>query len=151
MNNTEKLAKLMHDAWREKKINELGWHTAPHCPTLATNDVNEWGKDMDPQKTGKICPDCHPCVAPWEDLTDAEKELPLMNAEIAVNFMNDYCPFYELFPAMPEVENGPATPERKHCHISGREVGCGGSAYTEICDIFNYFTVLNQGRDNIDK
>ena len=68
----ENLAKILHNAWRKKKIREDRWHTPKDCPS----EKRGWG----------TCRDCHSCVNKWDKLTEKEKELPLMNAKLSFDY-----------------------------------------------------------------
>jgi len=69
--SVEKLAIILHDSWRAEKI-KGGWHIPKDCE-----------KDPVP------CNDCHPCVDAWENLTDKEKELALLNAKLAHDYFKN--------------------------------------------------------------
>lgn len=106
----EKLAILMHDAWRKKKIKEEHWHIPENCPHADPYDCHKcahWFTDpqysdgcvidkkgyTDPptgckEYTTKPCEDCRSEVNTWNNLTKKEKTIPLMNAKIAYNFFN---------------------------------------------------------------
>ncbi len=92
----EELAALMHEAWRLKKIKENGWHIPENCSEINPYDCHtciSW--KIDEQYSNgcainkyKHCPNCHTCVNTWNNLTNKEKELALLNAEIAYNYFN---------------------------------------------------------------
>lgn len=61
----DKLGEAVRNLWMAKRRAEKGWHSPEECP----------GK----KKLGQECPDCdkcHPCMRPYADLPDSEKELP---------------------------------------------------------------------------
>lgn len=122
--HVDRLAELMHDEWRKKKI-EQGWHLPEKCPdnirgncescdAYTPEDCPELKKLLDKQdesivsvlkrvKRGcdgykhKLCPDCHPCVNTWDKLTEQEKELALQNSKIAHEYFKPYFRIVALF------------------------------------------------------
>lgn len=67
---TEKLGEAVHIAWMDKRKKEKGWHHPNECPNCENKYISEPGIPPTPN-----CSTCHPCMVPYKDLPDSEKEL----------------------------------------------------------------------------
>jgi hypothetical protein len=71
---TERMAEVVHQQWMEKRAKEKGWHSPEECPQhpARNNPAIPW--NLLP-KDAKYCENCHPCMRPYADLPDSEKDL----------------------------------------------------------------------------
>ena len=76
----ELIAKKIQAKFTELRKEEMNWHTPEECPNAEPfNNTN--GIHI----RGPVCDNCHPCIRPWEEMFEADKRLPLLYAEIAVD------------------------------------------------------------------
>lgn len=87
----ERMGEAVHHRWMVKRRAEKGWHapedcrTPPICPscngegkvtTPLTTGGYEAHECLNCSGTGKVkCIACHPCMRPYKELPDSEKEL----------------------------------------------------------------------------
>ncbi|MFH1226780.1 MAG: hypothetical protein V1701_02615 [Planctomycetota bacterium] len=98
----EKLGEAVHNLWMAKRKAEKGWHAPEKCPENNFREgslcykccfwlgksINEFKcsksmmgykefvtKENCPSFSWKMCSDCHPCMRPYSELPDSEKEL----------------------------------------------------------------------------
>lgn len=97
MEISEKMGATVHNAWMEKRKKERGWHNPKECPHKGKacaickgTELFPIAGDIDEEDYFVICDDCqnkqkisdhypchkcHPCMKPYKDLPDSEKEL----------------------------------------------------------------------------
>jgi hypothetical protein len=102
---TEKMGEAVHIAWMEKRKKEKGWHAPekcpgpPICPTCngtkeVTTPLNTGGSETHKCATcsgkGRVpCIACHPCMVPYKDLPDSEKELDRRYPIVLLRILNE--------------------------------------------------------------
>jgi len=80
----ERMGEAAHVAWMERRKKEKDWHSPEDCPTQGKQCLACEGTKIGPTKgpcifcdgEGRVpCPLCHPCMRPYKDLPDSEKEI----------------------------------------------------------------------------
>ena len=82
---SEEMGNAVHVAWMEKRKKEKGWHDPAECPTKKSTPGFEL---MQGPSDGKHCPDCHPCMVPYAELPDSEKELDRAYPRIFIGILD---------------------------------------------------------------
>lgn len=68
---SERMGEAVHNAWMEKRKEEKGWHAPENC-TQRFRPKSQIRMSMN---DSKHCDNCHPCMRPYSELPDSEKEL----------------------------------------------------------------------------
>ena len=72
---SERMGEAVHNAWMEKRKKDKGWHNTNDCPGKTPDSALRMA-GIDPKyPPKKFCDRCHPCMVPYKDLPDSEKEL----------------------------------------------------------------------------
>jgi len=85
----ERLGSICHDMWREKRRRERGWHSPEECPNKKRTKDCGGGSSLVKFDEGKFCPDCHPCMRPFHELSDSEKELPRQYPKVFFRILSE--------------------------------------------------------------
>lgn len=68
----EAMSKHAHDVWMKARATEKGWHNPKDCPRLKTLEP---GQNIPLDSEGKRCPQCHPCMVPYEEMPKTEQDI----------------------------------------------------------------------------
>ena len=68
----ERMGEAVHIAWMEKRRKEKGWHSPEECDGDTLENLT--GKGTRQINIGH-CSRCHPCMKPYKDLPESEKDL----------------------------------------------------------------------------
>jgi len=94
----ERMGEAAHVAWMEKRRKERGWHAPEDCPCFERDcgacggtKVNREGHPcIGCNGTGHAhCVNCHPCMRPYKDLPDSEKELNRPYPQVFMKILAD--------------------------------------------------------------
>ena len=83
---SEKMGEAVHNAWMEKRKKEKGWHSPEECPSNRDSIVEV---SIDHKPSSPRCPQCHPCMRPYKDLPESEKELDRQYPELFFKILEE--------------------------------------------------------------
>jgi hypothetical protein len=142
MEISEQLAEAGHAVWKEKRKREKGWHAPEDClgpqnddlcmsceyRIIGIENIQCKGNNVTPIR-GKCycplykqspCPNCHPCMRPYKDLPDSEKELPRAYPALFFNVLEElgYAIIHKPIPTeLPDISL-----VKRVCHIDGKRM-----------------------------
>lgn len=102
---SERMGEIGHNAWMEKRRKEKGWHAPEDCPgpeecyackgtgrcttTLIPSGVEIHECGLCDGKGTVPCQKCHPCMRPYKDLPDSEKELQRLYPKLFLQALDE--------------------------------------------------------------
>jgi hypothetical protein len=84
----ERMGEAAHVAWMERRKKEKGWHNPDECPLRENHAKVRLGL-IPKGGSQKFCPDCHPCMRPYKDLPDSEKEINRPYPQVFMKILAD--------------------------------------------------------------